>query len=117
MSRDLTYVLDILIAARCIQTYMAGIDRPTFEQDTMRQDAIIRRIEIIGEATRRLSLEFRATHPNIPWQDMAGIRSRLIHDCDEVSLSLVWDVIQHDIPALIAQIEPLIPPDEPDENE
>jgi uncharacterized protein with HEPN domain len=105
-------VLDILIAAQRIQTYMAGIDRATFDRDLMRQDAIIRRIEIIGEATRRLSPEFRANHPEIPWQDMAGMRSRLIHNYDEVSLNLVWDVLQYDIPSLIARIEPLIPPDE-----
>lgn len=117
MPRDLTYVLDILIAARRVQEYMSGMDRPTFDQDIKTQDAVIRRIEIIGEATRRLSQEFRAAHPDIPWQDMAGMRSRLIHGYDEVSLNLVWDVIQHDIPALIAQVEPLIPPDEPDEDE
>lgn len=112
MPRDLTYVLDILIAARHVQEYVSGMDRPSFDQDIKTQDAVIRRIEIIGEATRRLSPEFRTAHPDIPWQDMAGMRSRLIHDYDEVSLNLVWDVIQHDIPALIAQIEPLIPPDE-----
>lgn len=111
MSRDLTYVLDMLIAAERIQSYMAGVDRATFEVDLMRQDAVVRRIEIIGEATRRLSLEFRAAHPDIPWQDMAGMRSRLIHNYDEVSLNLVWDVIQHDIPALITLLKPLIPPD------
>jgi uncharacterized protein with HEPN domain len=110
--RDLTYVLDMLVAARHIQAYMAGIDRSTFEQDTMRQDAIIRRVEIIGEAARRVSAEFRAAHPDIAWQQMADMRNRLIHGYDEVSLILVWDVIQHDIPALIAQLQPLIPPDE-----
>ncbi len=93
------------------------MDRPTFDQDLKTQDAVIRRVEIIGEATRRLSLEFRAAHPDIPWQAMAGMRSRLIHDYDEVSLNLVWDVIQQDIPTLIAQVEPLIPPDEADEDE
>jgi uncharacterized protein with HEPN domain len=113
--RDLTYVLDILIAARHIQAYMAGIDRQAFEQDTMRQDAIIRRIEIIGEAARRVSAEFRAAHPDIPWQQMTSMRNRPIHGYDEVSLTIVWDVVQHDIPALIARLESLVPPDEPEE--
>ncbi|MBI5960371.1 MAG: DUF86 domain-containing protein [Chloroflexi bacterium] len=115
MPRDLTYVLDILIAAQRILTYMEGIDRQTFEQDQMRQDAIIRRIEIIGEATRRISPQFRSEHAGISWQEMAGMRSRLIHDYDEVSLNIIWDVIQHDIPALIEQIAPLIPPAESEE--
>ncbi len=113
MLRDLTYVLDILIAARHIQAYVAGVDRQAFEQDIMRQDAIIRRIEIIGEAAKRISAEFRAAHPAIPWQQMASMRNRLIHGYDEVSLTIVWDVVQHDIPTLIAQLEPLVPPDEP----
>jgi len=113
--RDLTYVLDMLIASRHIQAYVAGIDRSIFEQDILRQDAIIRRIEIIGEAARRVSAEFRAAHPDIPWQQMADMRNRLIHSYDEVSLIIVWDVIQHDIPTLIAQLQSLIPPDEFDE--
>lgn len=79
MLRDLTYVLDMLIATRHIQAYMAGIDRSMFEQDTLRQDAIIRRIDIVGEAARRISAEFRAAHPDIPWQQMADMRNRLIH--------------------------------------
>ncbi|MGQ9850170.1 MAG: HepT-like ribonuclease domain-containing protein [Aggregatilineaceae bacterium] len=112
MLRDLTYVLDMLIAARYIQAYMAGIDRAAFEQDAMRQDAVIRRIEIIGEAAKRISAEFQAAHREIPWQQVAGMRNRLIHGYDEVSLAIVWNVVQHDIPALIAQLEPLVPPDE-----
>ncbi len=75
----------------------------------------MRRIEIIGEATRRLSPEFRAEHPEIPWQDMAGMRSKLIHDYDKVDLHRVWEVVERDIPALITHIEPLVPPDIPDE--
>ncbi len=114
-SRDPASLLDILDAAQLIQRYALGIDREALRRDTMRQDAIIRRITIIGEATRRLSESFRASHPDIPWTDMAGMRSRLIHNYDQVRFDVVWDVIQHDIPALIAQIAPLVPPDEPDE--
>jgi uncharacterized protein with HEPN domain len=114
MSRDPAYLLDILIAARLIQDYMRDADRATFESNTMLQDAIARRLEIIDEATRRLSPEFRAAHPEIPWQVMVGMRSRLIHGYDNVNLKTVWDTIQDDIPTLIAQIEPLVPPDEPD---
>jgi uncharacterized protein with HEPN domain len=72
MSRDPAYLLDILIAARMIQKYMEGISREALSADPMRQDAIIRRIEMIGEATRRLSQEVRAAHPEIPCKIWLG---------------------------------------------
>ncbi|MHB8630212.1 MAG: HepT-like ribonuclease domain-containing protein [Aggregatilineales bacterium] len=112
--RDPASVLDILTAARAIQRYVTNIDRTAFDTDEMRQDAIIRRIEIIGEAVRRVSPEFRTQHPQIPWQQMAGMRSKLIHDYDAVNLNDVWQVAHTDIPALINLLTPLVPPDEPD---
>jgi uncharacterized protein with HEPN domain len=115
MQRELVYLLDILQSAELIQTFVSAMDQTAFEEDLKTQDAVIRRIEVIGEAVRRLSLEFRAGYPNIPWHQIAGMRSKLIHEYDRVDLTAVWEVAQHDIPTLIAQIQPLIPPDEPDE--
>jgi uncharacterized protein with HEPN domain len=115
MQREPAYLLDILYSARLIQDFTQGVSKEDFESDILRQDAIMRRIEIIGEASRRLSDEFRANHPEIPWKSMAGMRSRLIHNYDDVDLNQVWDVVQQDIPALIAQISPLVPPDDSDQ--
>jgi len=115
MSRDPANLLDILNAARLVQEFIAGIDQQAFNTDLKTQSAVIRQLEIVGEATRRLSTDFRTAHPEIPWQEMAGMRSRLIHNYDEVNLKLVWEVIQNDIPELIAQITPLVPPDEPEQ--
>ncbi|MCZ7539416.1 MAG: DUF86 domain-containing protein [Anaerolineae bacterium] len=112
MQRDLIYLLDMLQSAQMIQTFVQGMDQAAFEQDIKTQDAVIRRIEVIGEAVRRTSMTFRATHSEIPWQQIAGMRSKLIHEYDRVDLVAVWEVAQQDIPALIAQMEPLIPPDE-----
>jgi len=78
----------------------------------MRQYAVTRCIEIIGEAARGISEEFRTEHPEISWKNMIGMRSRLIHNYDEIDLDVVWDVLQHDIPKLITQVEPLVPPEE-----
>ncbi len=86
-----------------------------FAQDLKGQDAVIRRIAVIGEAAKRLSEEFRTNHPEIPWRGMTGMRDVVIHSYNQVKLVEVWAVIQTDIPALIAQIEPLVPPDTPDE--
>lgn len=117
MQRELVYLLDMLQSAEMIQSFISDMDQTEFEEDIKTQDAVIRRIEVIGEAVRRLSLEFRASHAGIPWQQIAGMRSKLIHEYDRVDLVAVWEVAQHDIPELITQIRPLIPPDDPDENE
>jgi len=70
-SRDLSYVADILAAARLVQMFVEAADRDTFETDLMRQSAVMRQLEIIGEATKRLSEAFRASCPEIPWRQMA----------------------------------------------
>jgi len=107
MSRDPAYLLDILKAARLVQEFVVGTDKAAFDNDLKTQHAVIRQLEIIGEATRRLSPAFRTSHPEIPWQLMAGMRSVLIHDYDQVDMDDVWNTVANDIPALIAQIEPL----------
>jgi len=110
MPNDLAYVLDILDAARLILEFMQGIERKAFEDDIMRQDAVIRRFEIIGEASRRISPAFKEQHSEIPWRVMVGMRNRLIHEYDAVDLDLVWEVVWDDLPPLIAQLERLLPP-------
>lgn len=109
--RDLSSLVDILAAARLVQMFIAGVDRTTFETDLMRQSAVVRQLEIMGEATKRLSEPFRASHPTIPWRQMAGMRDILIHNYDDVDLDEVWNVATISIPELIQQIEPLVPPE------
>ncbi|MHB0878085.1 MAG: HepT-like ribonuclease domain-containing protein [Anaerolineae bacterium] len=115
MQRESAHRLDILQSALLIQEFARDLDEAAFHLDRLHQDAVIRRIEVIGEATRRISTPFRAAHPEIPWQKMAGMRSRLIHEYDRVDLVEVWKVIQEDIPELVAAVRPLIPPETPDE--
>jgi uncharacterized protein with HEPN domain len=112
MERDQSYLLDILDAARLALSYVAGVSEEAFMSDTRLQDSVIRRIEIIGEATRRISRETQALHPQIPWSAMIGMRNMLIHDYDDVDLEIVWQTVQRDLQGLIAQIEPLLPPKE-----
>jgi uncharacterized protein with HEPN domain len=90
MKSDIAYVGDILESARLIRQYVARSDRESFQADSLLQDAIVRRLEIIGEATKRLSDTFRARYPEVRWKQMAGMRDLLIHDYDEVDLDLVW---------------------------
>jgi len=112
MQRDLAYLADILQAARLAQAGVNGITKEFFLSDWIRQSAIIRQLEIIGEATKRLSDGFKSVHAGIPWRRIAGMRDILIHAYAAVDLDEVWKAATEDVPRLIAAIEPLVPPEE-----
>ncbi|GET37826.1 HepT-like ribonuclease domain-containing protein [Microseira wollei] len=107
-NRDMASLLDIVQACQMIQRYIAGIDRDGLAASDEKQAAILYRIMVIGETTKRISNEFRAQHPEIPWKDMAGMRDWVSHAYDRVDLDIVWDVAQNKIPQLLVQLEPLI---------
>jgi len=109
MRRDEAYLLDILIAARKALKFVEGIDRNEFEDNEIIQNAVLRPLEIIGEASGKISKEFRKRNKEIPWGDMIDLRNRLIHEYFRVDYGVVWDTIQDDLPKLIDQIEPLVP--------
>jgi uncharacterized protein with HEPN domain len=106
--RDNSYLLDILGACQLIQSFVEGMDRATFDDDPKTQSAVIRQFEILGEATKRVSEELRASQPSIPWRQMSGMRDVLIHAYDHVNLDQVWYATQISIPELIPKIESLI---------
>ena len=108
MPRDLDYAADILAAARLALSYVKGVSYQTFVDDTMRQDAVVRELLIIGEAAKRLSDEFKAAHPGIPWRQMAGMRDILVHAYDHVDLDEVWRVAAAELTNLIAAVEPIV---------
>ena len=110
MKSENAYLGDILESARLIQKYVSGTEQDEFEKDMLLQDALVRRLEIIGEATKHLSENFRLSRPDLPWKQMAGMRDVLIHDYDTVDLDLLWDTATQSIPALISQLELLVPP-------
>jgi uncharacterized protein with HEPN domain len=109
MSRDSVYLLDILKAAKLALSYLRGKTKEEFLRDTQCQDAIIRRLEIIGEAARRISSNTTAKYPGLPWKKMVSMRNIMIHEYDDIDLTIVWDTVQNDLPPLIASLEPLIP--------
>lgn len=108
MNRDpLLYIDDIVEAIAAIREYTSGMSRETFMQNRVIQDAVIRRIEIIGEAARQMPESLKRAHPDIPWADIVGMRNRLIHGYFGVQLDRVWLVVQQDIPVLETQIQRL----------
>jgi uncharacterized protein len=91
--------------------YTQEFDFAGFENDEVMQDAVMRRILIIGEAARKVSPEFKEDHPEFPWSMIIGMRNRLIHEYFRVITEKVWEVVEKDIPVLIALLEPLVPPE------
>jgi len=112
MRDDAAYLLDMLIAARDAQSFVSGLSWEEFEQSRLHQNAVLKAIEIIGEAAGRISNEVKATHTEIPWPEIIGMRHRLVHGYFEVDVRKVWDTAQNDLPSLIALIKPLVPPEE-----
>ena len=112
MSRDSATLLDMLKAARLAVQFKAGFDKVTFLDDTRTQSAILHQLLVLGEAVKRLSEEFRALHPEVPWRMVAGMRDKLIHEYDAVDLDEAWKTVSSDIPRLIALLEPLAPREE-----
>ncbi|MEW6777692.1 MAG: DUF86 domain-containing protein [Bdellovibrionota bacterium] len=107
MSRhtDETAFADILEAARLTLSFVAGKSKEEFLGDVQCQDAVIRRITIVGEASRRLSEEARAAHPDIPWRQIIGMRNLVVHVYDSVDLLIVWETATIFLPELIGKLE------------
>jgi len=114
MWRDDAYLLDMLLAARKILKYTQGVDFARFEEDEIMQDAVMRRIQIVGEAARKISSEFKEAHPEISWAEIIGMRNKLIHEYFRIIPEKVWEAVEKDIPVLVDLLEPLVPPDRQD---
>jgi uncharacterized protein with HEPN domain len=103
--RDALYIRHIRDATNKIRDYTSGLDRSSFLQQPMVQDAVVRQLEIIGEAVKHLSVDFRDAHPGVRWRDIAGMRDKLIHDYFGVDMEAVWRTTQNDLPPLRRFVE------------
>ncbi|WP_448542501.1 HepT-like ribonuclease domain-containing protein [Roseiflexus sp.] len=113
MWRDASLLLDMLIASRDARQFSEGLTWEEFQRSSLHQHAIAKALENIGEAARKVSDETRASHPQIPWSQIIGLRHRIAHDYLHLDLMRIWEIVQHDVPALIEMVEPLVPPEEP----
>lgn len=105
MARDeMLYLRHMLDAINIVEEYLQGVNEQNFKDTRLIQDGVIRQIEIIGEAARHISKDIRTAYPEIPWQDVAGMRDKLIHDYFGVDIEKVWDTAKDDLPILRKQV-------------
>lgn len=100
MKDDSFYTDHILLSINNIFDYTKGYSRQSFAESTLVQDAVIRNFEIIGEATKKISEDFKKNNTEIPWKEMAGMRDKLIHDYIGVDVDVIWATIEKDLPTL-----------------
>jgi uncharacterized protein with HEPN domain len=104
---DRVYLQHIRDALDDIATY-ASAGREAFFAERMRQDATIRKLQVIGQAVKNLSDTSKSQHPDIPWKQVAGLRDKVIHDYFGIDLEIVWAVVEKDLPALRHAIDGLL---------
>ena len=109
MRRDEATLLDIAKAAQLVIEFTQGMTKEEFLDDIKTRSAVLYQLLVMGEAVKRLSREFRARHPYIPWPLIAGMRDHLIHGYDMVDWDEVWKTATRDVPDLLAQMKPLLP--------
>jgi len=112
--RDAAYLWDMLDAAKNVRSFVDGVTFHQYENDRKLQFAVERAIEIIGEAARHVSENFRLAHADIPWKGIIGQRHVLAHEYGEIQQERLWIVASKRIPELITILEPLLPPAPPE---
>lgn len=102
------FVKHIMEGIEIIEKYTKNLSEQDFLGSTEKQDAVMRRLEIIGEAIKNLSIDYQQQYPAIPWQDITAMRNKLIHEYFGVDVELVWEVVKKDLPELKKQVEAII---------
>ncbi len=102
------YLQDILESIQQIEEYLDGVKENEFYQNSEKQDAVLRRLEIIGEAVKHISDNIRDEYDEVPWRKVAGMRDIIIHEYFGVTLSMIWVVTQRDLPDLKSKVQDII---------
>lgn len=109
MIRDIQYLFDILESAKLAISYTTDKNKTAFLNDLQCQDAINRRLIIIGEAANRVSEKTRQSLNHLPWRQMIGMRNIVVHEYADVDLRIIWDTVQTNLPNLVADLESILP--------
>ena len=107
--RNAANLWDMRESAKLIKEFTHGETLHSFSNDRKLRSAVERQLEIIGEAARKVSVEFQVAHPEIPWRNIIGLRNLLIHEYGEVKVDRVWLIVASDLDSLISHLEALIP--------
>ena len=105
---DTVFLRHIQDASSKIEGYLYDVNETSFHQNALIQDGVIRQIEIIGEAARRISKALQDSYPNIPWKDISGMRNKLIHEYFGVNLMAVWLTATKDVPTLKKEVQKIL---------
>ena len=105
---DREFLLDMQEAIRRITDYTEQMTYQAFLKDTRTQDAVVRNLEIIGEAAKKLTKDLRERHTAVPWRSMAAIRDRLIHHYFGVNLDIVWQIVVEELPKVATQLDRIL---------
>lgn len=108
MKDDQVYLNHILEALQKIELYVSKISYEEFLSEDLVLDAVVRELEIIGEASRKISEEYKNEHPQLPWSKMAGMRNKLIHEYFGVDKKIIWETCQTDLKDLKVVLLPLV---------
>lgn len=112
MRSNESLLLDMLLSAETAKQFIEGMNREQFEISRLHQSAVIRELEIIGEAARNLPQDFKELHPQVEWVKISGLRNRIVHAYFAIDLLIIWEVLQNDLDTLIGWLKQQIPPDE-----
>lgn len=102
------YLRDIEDSISMVEQFLDGVPKADFMKLPEKQAAVVRKMEVIGEAIKQLPMRFRNMHPHIPWKEIAGMRDKLIHGYFGVNLDMVWDAAKNDLPELKRDIKKLL---------
>jgi uncharacterized protein with HEPN domain len=116
MWRDAASLFDMLDSARIVLEYVDNMTFTDFMSDQLSQDAVIRRLTIVGEAARQVSQESKDLHSDIPWRSILGFRNVIVHEYSRIDMEVVWTLIHERLPDLIAVLERVVPEQAPDGN-
>ena len=108
--RDSALLLeDVTVSIEKIERYMHGLTMDSFKTDEKTVDAVVRNLEIIGEAVRQIPSEFKEKNSNVPWSQIAGLRNRIVHDYFGLDIEMIWHIVTSDLPELKTKISEIGP--------